>query len=316
MPSAVKVETFAGRSFEMVEIKLGDDSDLDGLSLRDLREKYKTNILIGAVQRGDEVHIPDGNFRLKSGDKIGVVARHSDIVKFLRSIGMMKKQAKSVIIVGGNRTSFYLADMLSSAGSSVKIIEKDPKICDELSELLPGASIICGDGSEQEVLLEEGIKNTDAFVALTSMDEKNILISIYSGLQGVSKVISQVTRDELTPMAGKLGLDCIVSPRHIISDVLIQYARALANSHGSNIAALYKLTDGHVAALEFKAAADPKLCGILLKDLSTKQNVLIAGIIRGRRTIVPGGNDCIEEGDRVIILAGNQRLADLSDILR
>lgn len=316
MPSAVKVETFADRSFEMVEIRLPEGSELDGLTLRDLREKYKTNILIGAVQRGDEVHIPGGNFALKNGDKIGLVARHSDIVKFLRSIGLMRKQAKSVMIVGGSRTAFYLADMLSSVGTSVKIIEKDPALCEELSEILPDASIICGDGSEQEVLLEEGIKNTDAFVALTGMDEENILISIYAGLQGVPKVIAKVNREELSPMAQKLGLDCIVSPSNFISDVLVRYARALDNSLGSNIESLYKLMDGQIEALEFISAADHRLNDIPLKDLATKPNILIAGIIRGRRTIIPGGNDCIQAGDRVIILAANQRLSDLSDILR
>lgn len=316
MPSAVKVETFAGRSFEMVEIRLPEDSEIDGLSLRDLREKYKTNILIGAVQRGEEVHIPGGNFILKGGDKVGLIARHSDIVKFLRSIGMMRKQAKSVMIVGGGRTAFYLADMLSSVGTSVKIIEKDPALCHDLSDILPDASIICGDGAEQEVLLEEGIRDTDAFVALTPMDEENILISIYAELQKVPKVISTVNREELAPMAEKLGLDCIVSPSKTISDVLVRYARALDNSLGSNIETLYKLMDSKIEALEFISAADPRLNDIPLKDLATKPSILIAGIIRGRRTIVPGGNDCIQAGDRVIILAENQRLSDLSDILR
>ncbi len=316
MPSAVKVETFAGRSFEMVEIILPDDSELDGITLRGLREKYKTNILIGVVQRGNDVYIPDGNFALKNGDKIGLVARHSDIVKFLRSIGLMRKQAKSVMIVGGSRTAFYLADKLSSVGTSVKIIEKDPALCKELSEILPDASIICGDGSEQEVLIEEGIKNTDAFVALTGMDEENILISIYAELQKVPKVISKVNREELAPMAQKLGLDCIVSPSNFISDVLVRYARALDNSLGSNIESLYKLMDGKIEALEFISGSDQRINDIPLKDLATKSNILIAGIIRGRRTIVPGGNDFIQAGDRVIILAANQRLSDLSDILR
>ncbi len=316
MPSAAKIEIFAGRSFEMIELRLKEDSELDGLSLRGLREKYKTNILIGAVQRGDEVHVPDGNFILKCGDKIGLIARHSDIVKFFRAAGMMRKQAKSVMIVGGSRTAFYLAQMLNAVGTSVKIIEKDPEVCHELSELLPGTSIICGDGSEQELLLEEGIRGTDAFVALTDLDEENILLSIYAGLHGVPKVISKVSREELYPMAEKLGLDCIVSTSKIISDVLVRYARALDNSRGSNIETLYKLMDGHVEALEFNAVANPRLTDIPLKELATKPNILIAGIIRGRRTIVPGGNDCIQAGDRVIILAGNHRLRDLSDILR
>lgn len=316
MPSAVKIETFAGGSFEMIEIRLKDDSDLDGMSLRELREKYKARVLICAVQREDEVYIPDGNFVLKKGDRIGLTAPPVEIAKFLRSIGHLRKQAKNIMILGGSRTAYYLAKMLSSVGRSVKIIDQDPKVCTELSEALPGASIICGNGAEQDLLLEEGIRDTDAFVALTGRDEENILISIYAGLQNVPKVISKVNRDELSSMAAKLGLDSIVSPRQTIANVLVQYARALENSRGSNVETLYKLMDDKVEALEFKVADDPRITDIPLRLLQIKQNILIAGIIRGRRTIVPEGNDTIQAGDKVIVLAENHPLHDLADILR
>lgn len=315
LPSVAKVETFSGRSFEMVELKLKEDSVLDGVSLAQLREKYKTKVLICVVQRGDEIHIPGGDFCLQAGDKIGLTASPMEIQRFLHQIGLTKKKAKNVMIMGGGRTSYYLAKMLEGEGT-VKIIEKDPRAADELTESLPDSVVICGDGARQELLLEEGLRQTDAFVSLTGKDEQNILISIYAASQNVPKVIAKVNRNELSTMAEKLGLDCIISPRKIIADVMVQYARALENSQGSSVETLYKLMDGRVEALEFRVQQTvPELTGVPLRDLRRKPGILIAGIVRGRRSIVPGGNDSIQPGDRVVVLAANRRLADLTEII-
>ena len=220
------------------------------------------------------------------------------------------------MILGGSRTAYYLAEMLNSVGSSVKIIDKDEKNCELLCELLPKAVIINGDGTQQEVLLEEGIRTIDAFVALTGMDEENILVSIFASSQNVPKVISKVNRDQLIPMAERLGLESIISPEKLIADVLISYARALQNSLGSNVETLYKLMDGRVEALEFNVRENSKVVGIPLKDMSILKNILIGGIIRDRKTIIPAGDDIILPGDRVIVIAANHKLQDLSDILQ
>ena len=220
------------------------------------------------------------------------------------------------MLLGGSRTARYLAEMLTDIGNSVKIIEKSEKICAELSEQLPKAVIINGDGAGQELLLEEGLKDLDAFVALTGMDEENILISIFASSQKVPNVISKVNRDELIQMAENLGLDCIVSPKNIIADVLVRYARALDNSKGSNIETLYQLADGKAEALEFNVNPGSKVIGIPLKTLEIRQGILIAGIIRGHNTLIPNGNDMIQSGDNVIIIAAEHRLQDLDDILK
>lgn len=316
MPSAVKIETFAGRAFEMIELRLKDDSPLDGMTLKELRDKYKTKVLICVVQRGDEVHIPDGNFVLKNGDRIGLTASPSDIEKFLATIGMLKKRAKNVMILGGSKTAWYLAKMLEETGSEVKIIEQNEKICGELSETLPDATIIHGDGSEHELLLEEGIRLADAFITLTGMDEENILISLYASQQKVPTVISKVNRNELMTMAENLGIDCVISPKKVVADVLIRYARALENSRGSNVETLYKLMDGQAEALEFGVGVDSRLTNIPLRDLDLKPGILLAGIIRERQSIIPGGNDSILPGDKVVVIAANQRLRDLADIVK
>lgn len=315
MPSAVKIESFSSGSFEMVEIKLKPDSMLDGMTLVEMRGKFKAKFLICAVQRDGKVFIPSGNFVLHSGDKIGLTASQPEILKLLRELKLMQKQAKDVIILGGSRTSFYLAKRLIAAGNNVKIIEQNIERCEEISELLPGVSVIHADGTQQEVLEEEGIATTDAFVALTGIDEENILISYYAQKKGVPKVIAKVNRDELVSIADNMGLDCVISPKKIIADVLTQYARALQNSLGSKVETLYKLMDSNVEALEFTVSTDFIGVQTPLKEMSLKPHILIAGIIRGRKTIIPAGDDMIFPGDKVIIIAEQKGLNDLSDII-
>lgn len=316
LPSAVKIETFSARNFEIIELILKEGSALTGIKLMDLRNKFKAKFLICVVGRGNEVYIPDGNFILYPGDKIGLTAEPSEIQKLIRSLGIDKKQAKSVMILGGSRIAFYLSKMLIASGNSVKIIERDEEKCNEFSDSLDKAIIIHGDGAQQELLLEEGLDSTDAFVSLTGMDEENILISIFASVHGVPTVISKVNRNELADIALKLGLDCVISPKEIVSDVILQYARALENSLGSNVETLYNIMDGKAEVLEFNVRSDFKQQGIKLKDMKLKSGILIAGIIRDRKPIIPTGDDVILNNDKVIILAADQRLNDLSDIIK
>lgn len=315
LPSAAKIETFSVRNFEMIELKLRADTPLDGMRLMDLRSKYNAKFLICAVGRGDEAYIPDGNFVLKSGDKIGLTAAPAEIAKLLREMGLLRKQAKNIMILGGSRTAFYLAKRLTQIGNSVTVIERDKRLCEELSEALPKAVIINGDGAKQDLLLEEGLHTVDAFVALTGIDEENILLSSFAESQNVPKVIAKVNRDELIPLSEHWGLECIVSPKKLISDKLVQYARALENSAGSSVETLYKIMDDKVEVLEFKVKSDFPQLKIPFKELGTKKNTLIAGIVRDRKIIIPSGDDYLMSGDKVVVVAANQRISKLSDIL-
>ena len=315
LPSAAKIETFSRRDFEMIELKLRQESVLDGVSLIELRKKYDVKLLVCVVQRDNEVFIPDGSFVLKSGDKIGITATTSEILRFLKMLGVMQKQARNIMILGGSRTAYYLSKLLMGIGNTVKIVEKDHKRCLELSETLPNAVIINGDGAGQELLNEEGLSSMDAFISLTGMDEENILISFYAAAQNVPKVISKVNRDEFMYLAEKIGLDCTISPKNIISDILVRYARALENSLGSNVETLYQIMDGKAEALEFNIVADSAVTEIPLKDMKLKPNTLIAGIMRGRKIIIPSGDDMILPEDKVVIITSGYKLNDISDIL-
>lgn len=314
--SATKTETFSGRNFEMAEFKLKEDTVLDGMSVKEIRSKYEVKFLIAVVKRGEDVIIPNGDFVIAAGDKIGVVATLGELLKLLKLLGISKKQAKNVVLLGAGRTTFYLAKMLIAAGINVKIVDNDENLCKEFSEALPAATVINGDGTLQDVLLEEGIHSADAFAALTGFDEENILISYFASSQNVPKVIAKVNRGELGTMAEKMGIDSVVSPKKIISDIIVSYARAVSNSLGSKVSTLYKLMDEKAEALEFTVSKDFRYTNMPLSEMKLKKNILIAGIIRGRKTIIPSGADIILPDDKVVVISAGSGLKDLEDIIK
>ena len=317
LPSATKVESFTARSFEMIEIIVKRGSAIDGMTLVDLRKKFSEKFLVCVVQRENDVFIPNGTFKVLSGDKIGVMVTNDDAHSILKKFGYPAKEAKNIMLIGASKTALYLADMLIKGRSSVKIIEKDPEVCDIVCERLSSkASVVCGDGMSCEILLEEGVDGLDALVALTDRDEENILISFYALSKQVQKVIAKVNRNELSSISENLGLETTFSPKNIVADILVRYARAIGNSIGSKVETLYSLFGGNAEALEFNVEQDFEFADVPIKKLETKPGILVAGITRGNEALIPGGDDCILSGDKVIVVAKGERLCNLSDILK
>ena len=315
LPAASKVETFSRRNFEMVELRLKEDSPLVGERLMDLRKNVRAKFLICVVQRGNEVVIPRGDFVLRAGDRIGLTAHRTELWKLLKATGLAKRQAKNVMLLGGSRIAFYLAKQLLASGSGVALIDTDRAMCHKFSELLPGVATYCGDGTQRELLQEAGIREQDAFVTLTGMDEENILVAYYAKTQRVGQVIAKVNRDEMARMAEQMGLESVISPKDVVVNVVLRYARALQSSMGSSIENLYQLMDGKAEALEFIVREAADFTDVPLKELRLKKNILIAGLLRDRKAIIPAGDDVILPGDHVVVIAGQHRLNSLSEIL-
>lgn len=316
LPSGVRAEYFARHSFEMIEFKVKDGSSLDNMSVVDIRRRYKENFLICAVRRGSEVFIPGGDFVLKSGDTIIMNAAPDEINRLLYDIGSVSNRVTSVMILGGSRTALHLGRMLISGGVKVKIIERDRERCRALCEALPEAVIINGDGAQRDLLYEEGLPTTDAFVSLSGIDEENILMCIYASNENVPKTMCKVDREEFIDLAGKLGVDSLVSPAQRVSNVVVRYARAVENAKGSKVETMYRLMDSKAEAVEFAVSPEFRQIGVPLKDLHFKSGILVGGILREGRILIPSGADSIQAGDRVIIVATSQhQLYDLSDTL-
>ena len=297
----------------MIELPLAEGSSLAGLSLAEMYNRFQIRLLVCAVEHGDEVCIPDGEYRMRAGDRLHIAASHKDLEAFFKANGKRKDKIKKVIICGAGRVGYYLALQLSTLGMQIKIIEQNRQRCEELCELLPKAIIINGDATDHDLLVEEGIDEADAFVALTGMDEENIILSLFAKSQNVDKIVTKVNEDRRARMVEDFGIDSIVSVKTATADAIMSYVRARKNSQGSaNVETMYQLVDDKVEALEFIVKAKTNYTGIPLKNLSLKPNNLIACIARKRQIILPSGDDCIQVGDNVIIITMEKQIEDIT----
>ncbi|MDD6044409.1 MAG: Trk system potassium transporter TrkA [Clostridia bacterium] len=315
-PSAIKVEPFAKGRIELVEFKVREGSPLHGMKLADFYGHFKLKVLVCAVAREDEVFIPKGNFVIQTGDKLSILATPADVSAFFKAAGTFQRRAKDVMIVGGGRIAYYLTRQLIETGIHVKIIENDEAHCERLCELLPKAQILHGDGTDHELLHEEGLDNTDALVALTGIDEENIILSMYANSRKVDKVITKVNNSRLAEMVSNVGVESLISPKDIAANRIISYVRAMTNATGSHVETLHRIADDGAEALEFRVREGSRCVGIPLKDLPIRDNVLIGAIIRGGSCIIPGGNDEIRVGDSVIVVTTIAGLEELNRILK
>ena len=315
-PSAIKVETFANGSADLVEIKVVSSSPLVHKSLMNIRMKYQMNFLICAVKRDGKVIIPSGEFIIEENDNIYITANSQTLTKLFKTWGIYKAQVKDCIIVGGGKISYYLADQLVNNGISVKIIEKDETKCLELSEALSKVSIIKGNGNNQKLLLEEGINTTDAIVTITGMDETNIIISTFAKNMNVQKVITKVNGTSYGTILNSLGLDSIVSPKEITSNNIIRYVRGMNCNHNAEFKTLYRLVENQVAALEFFLPTATNFTSIPIKNLKISKNSLIACIIRNGDVIIPSGKDTIEALDTIILVTADAYVNDIMKVIQ
>ena len=315
-PAAAKLEVFSRGRMELVEHRLKEGSELDGMKLADIYKKNKVKFLICAVERDSQIYIPGGDFVLKSGDKINIAASHRNLEGFFKSIGSMRTKIKTVMIVGGGKVCVYLIKQLLNAHMRVKVIEIDHEKCLELAEKFPKATIIEGDGTDQDVLLEEGISEVDAFISMTGIDEENIIMSLFAMNNSNAKIITKINRENYRDIAAQTGLECLISPKMLTESIVLSYVRSMKNTAGSNIEAMYHLVENKVEAIEFKIKRHIEgLVDTPIHLLSLKKNILIGGIIRNRYVIIPNGNDSIRIDDSVIIISKDYHFSDITDIL-
>ncbi len=313
-PAATKTETFARGRIELIEFTVNNDSALCNMAIYEIYKKYKIKVLICAVQRGGDVLIPNGDFVIHGEDRLHITASHGDLTRFMREIGIIQKKVKTVMLIGGGRISLYLAKMLIDSGMRVKIIEINPPRCGTLSEFIPKADIICGDGTDRHILEEEGIDRVDAIVSLTGIDEENMIISMYAQKKGVDKVIAKVDRLSFDDLIEETDVFSIVTPKNITANMIIRYARAMQSARDTEMRTLYRIVNNRAEAMEFIVNQESALTGRPLARISIADGVLIAAILRNNRVLVPDGGSTLEVGDTVIVVT-THRIKNLTDIL-
>ena len=234
-PSAIDIDTFANGRIELLRFQLEEQNPLCNNKIKDLHMLSRCEVLICIVERGNKVLIPSGEVELKAGDMISVVASPVNASRFFKTIGIETNQVKNTMIIGGGKISFYLAKRLLEMGIQVKIIEKDRDACERLCEILPKAMIINGDGTDRELLAEEGLAKAEGFAALTNMDEENVMLALYAKSMSKAKKITKVNRNTFDTIIGSLNIGSLIYPKHITSETILQYVRAMQNSIGSNV---------------------------------------------------------------------------------
>lgn len=316
-PSAIKIDTFAKGRVELLKFRIRPEFGLNDLPIHQISSKTNSDILICGVERGNEIAIPDGNFILKDNDVLSIVASPSNAAAFFKNIGLKTHQVKNTMIVGGGTIAYYTARSLLDMKIDVRIVENNRERCEQLSELLPDATIIYGDGTDKQLLLEEGLSEAESFVTLTNLDEENVLLSLFAKENSKAKLVTKVNKIAFTEIIDNLDIGSVVYPKYLISDYILQYIRAISNSIASNnVETLYKILDNRAEALEFIIREKSAVTDVPLAELKTKSNLLISCINRHGKIRIPRGQDSIQVGDTVIVVTTQTGLKDIQDILR
>lgn len=314
-PSAANIETFCRGRVELMGFRLQEGDFLVNQPLHALSAQVKQlSLLVCAVDRDGEVTIPNGSFVPQVGDKLYLIGRPTSLDQFFRLLGRYSPKVKTVFIVGGGKISVYLTAILEKMKMRVKIVELSEKRCRLVSEMMPRTTVICGDGTDQELLESERMSAADAFVALTDRDEDNLIISLYAMQQGMHKVVTKCNRQNYTGIARAVGLDSVISPKLITAAQILQLVRGMQNSQGSVMNTLYRIADGKTEAMEFTVGPSTRHLNVPLRDLHLHKGILIAVIMRDGEIIIPEGSSCIQEGDSVIIISRDRPILDLNDI--
>lgn len=313
-PGFLRRDTFAKGKTEIVELRVDGNSKLKDVRLMDLRNIVKCQVLVCAVLRNGSAVAPRGDFVLREGDRIFVTALSQNLATLLKNLGLLTRRVRDVTICGGGRISYYLASRLKKTGVSVRIIEKDYERCRELCELLPEADIIHGSVREQDLLESEGIAETDALVALTGLDELNIIVSLFGASRNVPQVITKLSHTGNSSVFGGLSLGSVVCPRELVCNNIVRYVRAMENQTGAAVS-VHTIADGQVEAMEFLVDEHTYNCGKTLKEFKLKPNVLLVSISHGAATEIPNGNSSFNKGDTVVVVTnGREGIRQLNDI--
>ena len=315
-PAAFSVEPFARGRIDMIGFQVMESDTICGIPLSQAHRLRQAEVLICAAEHQGEYIIPDGSFTPSAGDRVYMLGAKPELQRMLKEMGRTWQKVKKVSVLGGSRSAMYLAWELQKTNTSVRIVEMDPDKCLRLSAQLPHVLVIQGDGTDNTLLQQEGILDTDAFVAVTNRDEENLLMAMHAQRSGVPKVLAKMTRPNYMELVNSTGIDSIISPKDIISSQILRYVRALGNAEGSKVESLYKMLGGHVEALSFTATASSHaVLGRPLKDLPLRKGLLVAAIVRDLHTIIPSGMTTIEDGDHVVVVTRATGLDDLTDIL-
>ena len=310
VPEAVDVEEFADGKIKLIGIRMAESSPLNGIRLIDLPKMSGNNrILITAVIREEKLIIPQGNDRLMAGDLIYFVCEQDRLHDALSMFGKYARTIRNVMVVGGGRIGFRVANLLESKSIHTKIIEKDPACCDMLAAQLNRSIVLQGDGSDQSLLKEENIQDMDLVITVTGDEETNILASLLSKRMGAKQTITRISKFSYFPLVEAIGIENIVSPRLSAVNTILQHIRK------GNVLSAISIKGEQAEVMEAVATESSHFIGKPLYDLSFPKGSLVVGLKRGNDVIIPSGSTVIEPNDQITIFASRNVVAKIEKIL-
>ncbi len=312
-PGFLRRDIFARGRAEIVELRIDESSKLRGVSLMSMQSIVKCRVLVCAVLRNGSALVPRGDFVLQEGDRIFVTAPSKDLTTLLRSLGIITRRSRSVMLCGGGRVSHYLAQLLSDRGVKAKLIEASYRRCQELTALLPGTAITHGDCGDLELMDSEGLAECDALVSLTGSDELNMILSLYAAGKGTPQVITRLSKVGDRNILDTLKLGSVICPKELCCSNIVRFVRAMQNQVGAAVS-VHAIADGQVEAMEFVVDENTAHCGTPLRELKLRPNVLIACIIHGSRTEIPNGDSCFSPGDSLVVVTSTRGVLKMGDI--
>lgn len=313
-PGFLKRDSFAKGRVEIVELRIEEGSKLCDVPLSGLNSIVRCKVLVCAVLRDGQSVTPNGNFVLRVGDKIFVTASTENLSLLLKNLGIVTHKVRRVILAGGGRVGYYLAEALEDEAMRVTVIEKNPERATQLADLLPKANIICGDAASQRLLEREGLSSCDALITLTDQDELNVIVSMYGNTCGIPQIVTKLDYVNDTKILDKLPVGSVISPRTLCCSSIVRYVRAMQKQAGAAIT-IHSIADGQAEAMEFLVDETTEYCGIPLKEIRLKKNILIASIIRRGENKLPNGSSTFRVGDTLIVVAsGHEVILQLNDI--
>ena len=294
-PAALDVEDFADGKVRLLEVKIRPESKLINIPLKDLT--LPPQILIAGILRQEKMLIPNGSTMILPNDSVFFVGEHDAIKKFEGQFLEKRSKVERVMIIGAGRIGRHLAVLLEKVGLDIKVIDKDKARCQELAGLLENGITLCGEGTDIDLLVDEGVGEADAVVCLTDDDKLNLLLALMAKHLGAQKTFMRVGRSEYIPLMEKVGIDVVVSPRLITAGVILRQVRR------GDVITVSLLEGAKAEAMEIIVCADSKVAGKKLKDVKFPRNCLVGAVVHENHAVVPDGNSVLYPGDRAIVFA-------------
>ena len=297
-PSVLNVDDFAEGKVRMFEAKLKENSPYANIPLKNL--KIPNDILVAMLFRKHKMIIPRGNDILLPGDNVYFVGKQEAILQFEKNFTNTYEKLEKALIIGAGRTGRFLAPMLEKQGLMVKVIEKNKERCQMLAAQLEKGLVLCGDGTDIDLLTEEGVSEADVVVCITEDDKLNLLLALLAKHLGAKKTIVRVTRNEYIELMEKVGVDVVLSSRLLSAGEVLRFVRK------GGIVSVSLLEGAQAEALEIIVAAGSEVEGKALRNIKLPQECLICAIVHENEAIIPNGDTVLNANDRIILFAKSE----------